>query len=68
MHAYPDCVFVVLHAPERGDRGHVHYLELDQFIGHNYLVTVHGPNNPAVTAAAAHRETGAVLAASPRAG
>jgi magnesium transporter len=45
-------VFVVLHAPERGERGHVHYLELDQFIGHNYLVTVHGPTNAAVSPAA----------------
>jgi Mg2+ and Co2+ transporter CorA len=61
LHAYPDCVFVVLHAPEAGERGHVHYLELDQFIGHNFLVTVHGPNNPAVAVAAAHRETQAVL-------
>ena len=61
MHAYRDCIFVVLHAPEPGDRGHVHYLELDQFIGHNYLVTVHGPNNPAATEQAAHRETRAVL-------
>jgi magnesium transporter len=61
MHAYPDCVFVALHAPEPGDRGHVHYLELDQFIGRNYLVTVHGPNNPAVTEQAAHRETTAAF-------
>ncbi|HWS39263.1 MAG TPA: magnesium transporter CorA family protein [Actinoplanes sp.] len=60
MHAYPDCVFVVLHGPERGDRGHVHYLELDQFIGHRYLVTVHGPLNPAVTAESAERETRAI--------
>jgi len=61
MHAYPDCVFVVLHAPEAGERGHVHYLELDQFIGHNYLVTVHGPTNPAVSPKAAQRETQAVF-------
>jgi Mg2+ and Co2+ transporter CorA len=60
-HAYPDCVFVVLHAPERGERGHVHYLELDQFIGHNFLVTVHGPTNPAVSSQAAQRETRAVF-------
>jgi Mg2+ and Co2+ transporter CorA len=58
VHAYPDHVFVVLHAPERGERGHVHYIELDQFVGRNYLVTVHGPLNPAV----ALRETRAVLA------
>jgi magnesium transporter len=60
MHAYSDHVLVILHAPERGERGHVHYVELDQFIGPNYLVTVHGPVNPAVRPEAAQRETGAV--------
>lgn len=48
VHVYPDHVFVVLHAPSPGQAGHVHYVELDQFIGPNYLVTVHGPLNPAV--------------------
>jgi Mg2+ and Co2+ transporter CorA len=43
IHAYADHVFTVLHAPELGAGGHVHYLELDQFIGPGYLVTVHGP-------------------------
>jgi magnesium transporter len=62
MHAYPDHVFVVLHTPERGERGHVHYIELDQFVGRNYLVTVHGPINPAVDPEVALRETRAVLA------
>jgi len=62
MHAYPDHVLVVLHAPERGQRGHVHYIELDQLIGQNFLVTVHGPINPAVDPAVALRETRAVLA------
>jgi Mg2+ and Co2+ transporters len=61
VHAYADHVFVVLHAPERGDRGHVHYIELDQFVGRHYLVTVHGPVNPAVKPAVALRETRAVL-------
>jgi magnesium/cobalt transport protein CorA len=61
MHGYPDRVLVVLHAPERGERGHVHYVELDQIIGRNFLVTVHGPLNPAVEPAAALRETGDVL-------
>lgn len=61
VHAYTDHVFVVLHAPERGERGHVHYVELDQFIGPNYLVTVHGPINPAVDPAVATRETRQVL-------
>jgi Mg2+ and Co2+ transporter CorA len=40
----------------------VHYIELDQFVGRRYLVTVHGPNNPAVNPAVAVRETKAVLA------
>ena len=62
LHAYTDHVFVVLHAPEPGRRGHVHYIELDQFICRRYLVTVHGPCNPAVNPAVALRETSAVLA------
>ena len=33
VHTYPDQAFVVLHAPERGARGHVHFVELDQFVG-----------------------------------
>jgi magnesium transporter len=61
MHAYHDHVFVILHAPERGKHGHVHYIELDQFIGLHYLVTVHGPINPAVHPDVALRETRAVL-------
>ena len=61
VHAYPDHLFVILHAPERGKGGHVHYLELDQFIGPGYLVTVHGPLNPAVNPEVALRETRAVL-------
>jgi magnesium transporter len=61
MHAYHDHVFVILHAPERGKHGHVHYIELDQFIGLRYLVTVHGPINPAVHPDVALRATCAVL-------
>ncbi len=60
VHVYHDHVFVVLHAPESGESGHVHYLELDQFVGPGYLVTVHGPVNPAVKLEAALRETAAV--------
>src|SRR5215211_6623437 len=33
IHAYADHVFLVLHAPERGQGGSVHHIELDQFIG-----------------------------------
>jgi magnesium transporter len=48
MHGYPDHFMVVLHRPLRGEAGHVHYLELDLFVGPNYVVTVHGPRNPVV--------------------
>jgi magnesium transporter len=60
VHVYPDHVFVVLHAPEPGASGHVHYVELDQFVGPNYFVTVHGPLNPAVDPDAALVETRAL--------
>ena len=60
VRAYRDHVFVVQHAPELGE-GHVHYVELDQFIGPRSVVTVHGPLNPAVPPEAALRETRAVL-------
>ena len=61
VHVYADHVFVVLHAPQAGKAGHVHYIELDQFIGTNYLVTVHGPVNPAVDPTATRVEVDAVL-------
>ncbi|MER7274355.1 magnesium transporter CorA family protein [Dactylosporangium sp. NPDC000244] len=61
IHPYPDHVFVILHAPHFGARGHVHYIELDQFIGPRYLVTVHGPVNPAVPPDVPLRQTRDVL-------
>jgi hypothetical protein len=61
-----DHVFVVLHAPEHGEQGQVHYVELDQFIGQGYLVTVHGPLSPAVRPEVAMLETNAVLRAPAR--
>jgi magnesium transporter len=61
IHCYDDHVFLVLHAPQPGAGGHVHYVELDQFIGERYLVTVHGPLNPAVDTKAAMVEVEAVL-------
>jgi Mg2+ and Co2+ transporter CorA len=51
-----------VHAPEIGTGGHVHYLELDQFVGENFLVTVHGPLNPKVSLESALRETNSVAA------
>jgi magnesium transporter len=62
VHVYADHLFIVVHAPEIGTAGHVHYLELDQFVGKNYLVTVHGPLNPVVPLEAAVRETSQVVA------
>jgi magnesium transporter len=61
IHRYEDHLFLVLHAPQPGAGGHVHYVELDQFIGDRYLVTVHGPLNPAVDQTAAMVESDAVL-------
>ncbi|MGB8022090.1 MAG: CorA family divalent cation transporter [Candidatus Nanopelagicales bacterium] len=60
FHPYSDHVFVVLHAPMLGRHGHVHYVELDQFISQRYLVTVHGPTNPAVPAHVPLRDTSLV--------
>lgn len=57
---YPHQQLLIVHGPERGPSGHVHYIELDQIIGENYLVTVHGPLNPAVDPGVALRETDAV--------
>jgi Mg2+ and Co2+ transporter CorA len=62
VHVYPHHVFIVVHAPEIGAGGHVHYLELDQFVGDNFLVTVHGPVNPKVPLDSALRETSSVAA------
>ena len=62
VHVYPQHVFIVVHAPEIGANGHVHYLELDQFVGENFLVTIHGPLSPKVPLQAALRETRAVAA------
>ena len=61
-HAYSDTIFTVLHVPELGDRGHVHLLELDQFVGRDHLVTVHGPVNPEVPLSHALEITAGVLA------
>ncbi|GIM97730.1 CorA family divalent cation transporter [Paractinoplanes toevensis] len=54
---YPYQQLLIRHGPERGPSGHVHYLELDQIIGEKYVVTVHGPINPALSLEVALRET-----------
>ena len=61
VHAYADHFFTTLHAPLLGFAGHVHLLELDQLVGTRYVVTVHGPINPAVDPAESLVDTEAVL-------
>lgn len=61
VHSYERHFFTILHAPLLGDAGHVHLLEIDQLVGHNYLVTVHGPINPVVDPAEMMTETDGVL-------
>ncbi len=61
VHGYENHYFVTLHAPLLGEAGHVHLLELDQIVGRRYLVTVHGPLNPAVDPAESRLECDAVL-------
>lgn|GEM_PF-230511 len=61
VHVYAAYLFLVLHAPEGGKDGHVHFIELDQFVGPNYLVTVHGPINPAADPAVTTVEVESLL-------
>jgi Mg2+ and Co2+ transporter CorA len=61
FHAYADHVFIVLHALERAENGRVHSIELDQFVGPGFVVTVHGPTDPDVRPETAQRDTRAVL-------
>ena len=62
VHGYGDHVFLTTQSPYLGGAGHVHLLELDQIVGPDYLVTVHGPINPEVPLDRALVETGGVLA------
>ena len=61
VHSYEDALLLVLHAPERGKAGHIHHVELDRVIGPGYLLTVHGPVNPAVAPEVSTRDTREVL-------
>jgi Mg2+ and Co2+ transporter CorA len=61
VHGYDDHVFVTTQSPLLGIAGHVHLLELDQIIAHNYLVTVHGPLNPDVDVSHSLVETDGAL-------
>jgi Mg2+ and Co2+ transporter CorA len=59
---YPDHVFTILHAPEPGLPGQIRLVELDQFLGPNYLVTVHGPAAEEISRETLLRETDQVAA------
>jgi magnesium transporter len=61
VHGYGDHVFMTTQSPYLGGAGHVHLLELDQIVGSDYLVTVHGPINPEVPIERALVETRGVL-------
>lgn len=61
VHPYADHLFVILHSPDPGTDGYIDLLELDQFIGRRYLVTVHGPLDEDIPLDAALRETQTVL-------
>jgi magnesium transporter len=56
VHGYSDHMFVVLHRPLVQELGHAHLVEIDQFIGSDYLITVHGPVNPLVPQSAVMEE------------
>jgi Mg2+ and Co2+ transporter CorA len=60
VHQYGDQVFLVLHALERDTHGRVHHVEIDQFVGPNWLLTVHGRMDSDVPLDAAYVETGAI--------
>ena len=60
IHAYTDHIFLTLHAPEFRDAGQIDFLEINQFVGRRYLVTVHEPPDEGVQSDAALRETRAV--------
>ena len=60
VHVYRDQIFLVLHTLDRDSHGRVHHIELDQFVGPNWLLTVHGRMDSEVPLDAAYVETGSV--------
>ncbi|MGH9894801.1 MAG: CorA family divalent cation transporter, partial [bacterium] len=56
-HRTRDYWFVLTHRPLIGRAGHVHLLQLEQFIREDALITLHGPHNPDVDHAELGRET-----------
>ncbi|HSF98244.1 MAG TPA: CorA family divalent cation transporter [Ornithinibacter sp.] len=62
LHHYRDVLYLALHRPQPGARGHVHYLELDLYLGPRFLVTLHGPRNVTVPLELLLRESADVAA------
>ncbi len=61
VHSYPNYLFIALQIPELGTDDHIHLLELDQFLGRRYLVTVHEPHHDVVSLKASLHSTETVL-------
>jgi magnesium transporter len=58
---YPTHVLLVVFGVLRGEEGHIHLLECDVLLSERYLVTVHGPVNPAVPTDAPGREVASAV-------
>jgi magnesium transporter len=57
VHAYPEHLLIVLPIPTPSVDGHVSLLELDQVLGHNFLLTVHNEPPSAAYGDGTRRET-----------
>jgi Mg2+ and Co2+ transporter CorA len=61
VRAYTGHVFLILHDAWEDARGHAHRLEVQEFAGDNFLVTVHGPRPGFSGDFDAHRDTRLVV-------
>ncbi|MCI0619314.1 magnesium transporter CorA family protein [bacterium] len=61
VHSYQNYLFVALQIPELGSDDHIHLLELDQFLGRRYIVTIHEPHGDLVPLDASLHSTETVL-------
>lgn len=58
--SFADHTFLILHSVDPAEGSNLHLLELDQFVGERYLVTIHGPLPGGVAPATAFRDVEAV--------
>jgi magnesium transporter len=61
VHSYPNYLFIALQIPELGSDDHIHLLELDQFLGRRYIVTIHEPHADRVSLESSLHSTETVL-------